>query len=160
MDTPKRTVTSRPSIRRITLRNARMRHTVDEVVRRVFLPLLMLAVLLPSAAFARISYLCGTDGKVRSTCCCPSKAKERDPAPVTTIKGACCCEVSTIAPNTTAAIDPPKASSNAQLEPVVITTTTFVELPWQRVTILAPRANAPPDNPGRSLFASHCALLL
>ena len=61
------------------LRNAPPRHTVKPVVRRVVLTILTLVVLLPSAAFAGVRYLCAMDGQVRSACCCPAKTHKQEP---------------------------------------------------------------------------------
>jgi hypothetical protein len=129
-------------------------------VRRIVLSLLMMAVLLPSAAFARIAYLCSMDGKVRSSCCCPTKAKEREADPLTSIKAACCCAVSKVAPAKTAATNPPKANADFETPVVAILTVAPAALPRHRVATFAPRSHAPPDSPDRSLFASQCALLL
>jgi hypothetical protein len=129
-------------------------------VRRIALTVLMLVVLLPSAAFASISYLCSMDGKVRSACCCPSKAKKRDAAPVTTIKSACCCEVTTAAPVKTTAIDSPKADTPVQPNFVAVSTEVPLSLSQHPAAAFIPRSQPPPNSRGRSLFASHCALLL
>jgi hypothetical protein len=131
-------------------------------VRRLALSLLMLAVLLPSAAFARVAYLCSMDGKVRSACCCPAKTQTqpRDPAPLTSMKSACCCEVSTLAPTRTAAADPPRVSAQLQPELVAIEPAPISAPPPRHLASFAPRSHAPPDPVDRSLFASHCALLL
>ncbi len=116
--------------------------------------------MLPSAAFARVTYLCSMDGKVRSSCCCPTSVKQREAAPLTSMKGACCCEISTIAPSKTAAIDPPKANAELQPPTVAVVTLARAALPLHRVATFAPRAHAPPDHPGRSLFVSLCTFLL
>ena len=127
-------------------------------VRRIVLTLLTLAVLLPSSAFARTSFLCGMDGKVRQACCCPSKQKKHEAPPASTIRASCCCSITTIAPVTT-----PPATSEAKAAPVppmvaIVTVPPAVPSQIQRVTV-APRSLAPPD-PERSLFVRHCALLL
>ena len=129
-------------------------------MRRVVLSLLLMAVLLPSQAFARIAYLCGMDGKVRTSCCCPAKAQKRDAIPQTSIKGASCCEVSASVPEKAAATNPPTASVEVDAPFVAVLTLAPAALPRHRAAMFAPRAHAPPAPPDRSLFASQCALLL
>ncbi len=128
-------------------------------VRRAVLTLLTLAVLLPSSAFARTSFLCSMDGRVRSSCCCPAKAKKHDTQPISTIRAECCCKITTVA-----ATSPPPAAHEtnkaAHAAPTVAVVAAISSDPPRvdRATF-APRALAPPD-PDRSLFVRHCALLL
>jgi len=134
-------------------------HTLGSV-RRVVLSLLMLAVLLPSAAFARTEYLCRMDGRIRSSCCCAGKTKPRtdDSNRSTTIRGAACCDVSTVAPTRTVAIH---QADSVWSPPELVATA--IDPAWPVAsTALAPvelRALEPPP-PKPDLFARHCALLL
>jgi hypothetical protein len=125
----------------------------------VILTLLALAVLLPSSAFARTSFLCRMDGQVRHSCCCPSKAKQHDAAPESTIRAQCCCSSTTVAP----AASPPAAhETKAAPAPdvvAIIAPAPYVAPRIERAAV-RPRALAPPDSDHRSLFARHCALLL
>jgi len=129
-------------------------------VRRVVLPLLMLVAMLPSAAFARVAYLCSMDRKVRSACCCPKQPKQdRNAVPVSTLARAGCCELSAGTPVKTDAVDPPRTDV-PQPELVAIAAPPPAAPAVRRELSFAPRAHAPPDTPAHSLFASHCALLL
>lgn len=137
-------------------------HTVVPVVRRAVLSLLMLAVMLPSAAFARTEYLCSVDRTVRSSCCCPPKAtkEKRERSPISTMSGACCCDVSTIEPPTPPAIDT-GSKANAVVAPpqMLVGLAPSAPIPSVVVTSVPQRALAPPLI-DRSLFARRCALLL
>ena len=127
-------------------------------MRRVVLALLTLAVLLPSSAFARTSFLCSMDGKVRESCCCPAKAKQHDAQPNSAIRAACCCKVTTIAPVS----QPPgthEIEATSVPPPVAVVAPAPILAPQIARVVVAPRALAPPD-PDRSLFVRHCALLL
>ena len=127
-------------------------------MRRVILTLLTLAVLLPSSAFARTSFLCSMDGQIRSSCCCPAKEKHHEAPPISTIRAQCCCKITTFAP----ASQPPTTHETkaAPLPDMVaiVAPAPFITSRVERATV-APRALAPPD-PDRSLFVRHCALLL
>lgn len=130
-------------------------------MRRAVLSFLMVAILLPSTVFARVAYLCSMDGKVRSTCCCPVKAKHRDVALPTSIKSAGCCALSNAEPAKTQAVtSPPSTNVDVEAPFVAVLTLAPATLPRHRVAMFAPHAQAPPDHPDRSLFASQCALLL
>lgn len=127
-------------------------------MRRAALSVLMLAVLLPSSAFARIGYLCARDRQVRASCCCP--AKEKKPAPTqTTLAAASCCEVSQIEPTRPLVVDVQEAATSLAPPAVAVVPVAPASTPPRREVAFAPRAHGPPD-PGRSLFSSHCALLL
>lgn len=122
------------------------------------LTLLTLAVLLPSSAFARTTFRCSMDGRVREACCCPKQKKHHDAPPASTVRANCCCTITSIipAPQTPATHE----AKAAPVPPLVAILTRVSVLPAQitRATI-APRTLAPPD-PERSLFVRHCALLL
>ncbi|HET9626537.1 MAG TPA: hypothetical protein VFP84_34480 [Kofleriaceae bacterium] len=126
-------------------------------MRRVVLTLLIAAVLLPAAVFARIGFLCQLDGQLRAACCCPDQGKRGAEAPAT-LRAACCC-TRLAAP---APAHPPAAHEVSH--PPAFDLVAVVEAPLPliaptRRATLPPRALAPPD-PDRSLFARHCALLL
>ena len=129
-------------------------------MRRVVLSLLILAVLLPSMAFARTGFLCNVDGELRAACCCPALARQHAAPPVAqaTLRASCCCQRLTAA-----APSPAPATPEARHAPVpdltAILAITPVVVPRTRWVAIAPRATAPPA-PERSLFARHCALLL
>jgi hypothetical protein len=136
-----------------------MLHTVDLDMRRVVLAVLMLAVMLPAAAFARVAYRCSMDGQVRSECCCPNKATHHDAAPPTSMAAAgCCWEIATVEPASQTATTDPQTTDR----PAFVAIAILPSLPaWtQRMAPRTSRAYAPPDIPDRTLFASHCALLL
>lgn len=129
-------------------------------MRRVVLSLLILAVLLPSTAFARIGFLCRLDGALRAACCCPELANQHAGSPTahSTLRASCCCQRLTAAapshaPATHEAGDAPLPDLAA------IVAVTPVVVPVTRRVAMVPPAAAPPD-PERSLFARHCALLL
>jgi hypothetical protein len=127
-------------------------------VRRVILILLALTVLVPSAALARTGFLCSIDGHLRRSCCCPSKAKQHNAAPISTIRSQCCCTVMTAAPVTQQPTTHELKSAPVPDVVAIVTPVPVIMTRVDRVTI-APRALAPPD-PERSLFVRHCALLL
>lgn len=122
----------------------------------------MLAVVLPSTAFARTEYLCSMDGKVRSSCCCPAKAEKtkRESAPVQTIRIACCCEVSTVELTKSPSVDGPKAHAHAAPKLIaVLVAPQLAVVSESFIPKIAEQALGPPTS-ARSLFARHCALLL
>ncbi|HEY0250885.1 MAG TPA: hypothetical protein VGC41_05130 [Kofleriaceae bacterium] len=130
-------------------------------MRRVVLTVLLLMALAPSA-FARVAYLCGMDGKVRSSCCCPSKGKAKTPegTPNATLKAACCCEVSVVTPARELAMDEQHKTS-LQPPPLVLISIAGPSLAVIRMPVRAVIARAlEPPRLERPLFASHCALLL
>jgi hypothetical protein len=124
----------------------------------------MLMVLVPSAAFARVAYLCKLDGTVRSACCCPSAKASAEPS-TTAMREACCCDVSEMAPSTAAAADAPKPSALAQPAFVAIADTIVAAMARRIAVAVPPRALASRHRAhlahlDRSLFASHCSFLL
>jgi hypothetical protein len=60
----------------------------------------------------------------------------------------------------TTAIDSPKADAPVQPPFVAVSTEVPLSLSQHPVATFAPRSQPPPYRLGRSLFASHCALLL
>jgi len=128
-------------------------------MRRAAISILMLAVLLPATAFASVGYLCGGDRQVRSSCCCPPRAKKPAPAPHATLNAASCCEVTQAEPTTPVVGDVQKEAASLAPPAIAVTPLAPAVAPQRREVTFAPRAHAPPE-PERSLFASHCALLL
>jgi hypothetical protein len=126
------------------------------VVRRIALPLLALAVFLPSIAFARTQFVCDVDLVVRDSCCCPPK-KAKPPADLPAMTRAC-CKIEKRAPVTA-----PIASAASTHSPWILvttaleTTTVMPPIPEPTSAIVA-RAQAPP--PERSLFSQRCSLLV
>jgi hypothetical protein len=129
-------------------------------VRRVVLSLLILAVLLPSTAFARIGFLCRGDGELRAACCCPELARQHaaSPGSSSTLRASCCCQRLTAAAPSHAPATP-EASPAPVPDPTAIIASTPRIAPVTGSVASSPRTTAPPD-PERSLFARHCALLL
>jgi hypothetical protein len=126
-------------------------------VRRVVLCLLILAVLLPSAVFARTGLLCRFDGQLRAACCCPDRDKQATPS-TPSLRAACCCtRLTAAAPSRDPAAHEVSRAPAPALVAIVETPLPAI-VPAVRV-MLAPRTVAPPD-PDHSLFSRHCALLL
>jgi hypothetical protein len=121
-------------------------------VRRAILPLLMLAVFLPSAALAHTSFLCA-DQLVRESCCCP--AKKRAPISVPVMQRECCKLVKHTQ------VTPPVATvhGDSAVAPVAAPIAVSAVAPPLAVARLAivPRAQAPPPP---TLVSLHCALLV
>ena len=125
-------------------------------MRRIVLTVLALAVLLPSLAIARTSYLCEIDRRVRETCCCP-KAHAKDLTPETSMSGACCRELVN-----QPAVAPPVdelRSARAELPAIAVTVVSAPIVPVRGVHVsVVMRAQPPPDP--EPLFARHCSFLL
>lgn len=130
-------------------------------MRRVVLTILMLVVLLPSAAFAGVRYLCAMDGQLRSACCCPAKTheQERTPAPQTQMRGTCCCKITTTPPTVTPQVRHEDTVQYGVVGAVPVPAPPLVTLAIDRA--IATRWIDPkPPKPDRNLFVRHCALLL
>ena len=125
-------------------------------VRRVVLCLLALAVLVPSAAYARTQFRCDIDRIVRDRCCCqPKKAGPEGDAPI--MKRECCRVI-----RHSARLQPPATVASAQLVAARCAARVAIASVLPRARELrariVPRAQAPP--PERTLFSQHCALLV
>ena len=144
------------------LRNVPLRHRVEPVVRRLVLTILVLAVMLPSAAFAGVRYLCAMDGQVRSACCCPAKAhkQERRSEPQTEMRSSCCCKISKTTPTVTPQVrHEDTAQYGVAAAPVAVPAPSLATLAVDRA--IAMRWIDPkPPKPDRNLFVRNCALLL
>ena len=145
-----------------TWRNARSWHRVEPVVRRIVLTLLMLAVLLPSAAFAGVRYFCAIDGRVRSACCCPgvSHKHERKPDAQSEIRSTCCCKISTTAPTVMPQVRTDEAARQTVAPPPIDLPAPTFALPVIDRAIATRWIDLQPPEPDRSLYVRHCALLL
>jgi hypothetical protein len=130
-------------------------------MRRAAISILMLAVLLPASAFASVAYLCGrgAERQVRSACCCPAKTKTPAPASRPAINAASCCEISQAQPVKPVVVDVQRDAGSLAPLAIAVTPVAPAITPPRREVTFAPRAHAPPE-PERTLFASHCALLL
>ena len=144
------------------LRNVSSRHRVESVVRRVVLTILMLTVLLPSAAFAGVRYLCAIDGHVRSACCCPGKThkQERNAEPQTEMRSTCCCKVSTTTPTVAPQVKHEETTRYGMAPAPVALPVVVTELPARDRAIVARRIDPKPPQPDRTLYMRNCALLL
>ena len=131
------------------------------MVRRIVLTLLTLAVLLPSAAFAGVRYLCAIDGQVRSVCCCPGSSHERDRSTErqTQLRSNCCCKVSATAPTVTPQVKTDELRQGVAPVAVAVPPAPMA-LPAIDRSIATRWIDPRPPKPDRSLFVRHCALLL
>jgi hypothetical protein len=129
-------------------------------VRRILVTAFALMVLLPSVAFARSEYLCRFDGQVRSSCCCPAPAQNREaPAPAA-VREASCCTVFEIAPShAQPATEDHRGGSPLPALVARVSVHAAAAMTIAQLAAPRPRAMAPPDR-GRDLFVRHCALLL
>jgi hypothetical protein len=130
-------------------------------VRRVVLPLLVLAAFLPSSVLARSQFLCEIDLVTRDACCCPPSASKQlagSPlAPATPeMQRTCCKIVKQIAAGSPAATEH-APTPVAPIAIALVVTPVIAPVHDARCAIV-PRAQAPP--PRSSLLSQHSALLL
>jgi hypothetical protein len=131
-------------------------------VRRLVLTAFAMMVLLPSIAFGgRSEYLCRLDGKVRSSCCCPSAAHPQEPRGPTSVRGACCCTILETAPTRAQPTTEGQAAGSRSHLAALITGVSSHAAPVLAVSAVVPlrRSLAPPAQP-QNLFVRHCAWLL
>ena len=124
-------------------------------MRRIALTIVALAILVPSLAIARSSYLCEIDRQIRETCCCPKK-QVKQPSPVSTIRANCCKIVKP--PATVPPVDETRGA-RAEAPPIAIALAPVPVIPVFTVRpSIVLRAQPPPDS--EPLFARHCSFLL
>lgn len=124
------------------------------------LAVLVLAAFLPSVALAGTGFSLSRDGRVhRASPCCAGMKHRAAPAPLTsaTLRAECCALTSSDA------VSPPAASHDVKPPPsldLVAVVLAEPPVPMISARALAAPWTIEPRPPDRSLFASHCALLL
>jgi len=130
-------------------------------VRRVIPIVLVLTVLMPSAAMAAAWYRC-RDGALRASCCCPT-VKAKHPAQtqeVPAFRRTPCCEIDRVAAPETATARAPEPAFTLGGAPLLIPAPALLDaIAVARRSVDVPVARVP-TGPPEPLFVRHCALLL